>query len=63
MGKLLTDSEYVAEGGAKCPHCRSNRLTGGERQFEGTEAFLDVTCDNCGNRWVEVFKMVGWMPR
>lgn len=58
---MMTDAEYVATGGAKCPHCRSENITAGDRQFEGREAWLNVACDDCGERWVEIFKLQGWV--
>lgn len=53
----MTQEEYAAEHGTKCPCCKSENISGGFIDVEGNTAFQRITC-LCGASWYDeyVFK-------
>lgn len=39
----------------ECPCCGSDDLNGGSFQSDSGSAWQEVTCDNCGAEWQEVY--------
>lgn len=58
----LTEEEYVAADGAKCPHCGSTNIQGYESSFEGKYAFQEVSCGHCFASWSDAYELVGFNP-
>ena len=48
---------YLKEGGGICPFCKSPDISGGQVQVEGTEAWQEVSCSDCDERWRDVYKL------
>lgn len=41
----------------ECPYCNSDNIANeGPEDHVGNEEQLDVTCHDCGNHWVEVYR-------
>lgn len=58
--EAMTNDEYLAAGGTRCPYCRSNDISAGELSAEGREASQEVGCSRCGAVWFDVFALTGW---
>lgn len=56
----MTNGEYVAAGGAKCPSCGSERVSAGHTQFEHAGAWTRVSCLDCDAHWAEQYKLTGY---
>lgn len=58
----MTDEEYVKEEGTKCPYCKSLNI---ERidpvGFDETISWKTVICNNCGERWSDIFELTGYV--
>lgn len=46
---------YLERGGACCPCCQSMHITGGFIEADAGVATQDVSCDECGARWVDLY--------
>jgi len=58
--KPMTDQEYLAEHGKKCPFCESVRLDGRDFESDGVSAWRQVTCLSCRRWWNDTFVMDGY---
>lgn len=56
----LTDEEYVATSGTKCPHCGSTRIVAYDSNFDGAYASQTVCCSSCNATWSDVYKLIGF---
>lgn len=56
----LTDAQYVACGGTKCPHCGSDGLRGDEVTVEAGKAYQGMSCNDCNDEWVDEYRLIGW---
>lgn len=57
----MTQKEYVSIGGSKCPHCSSsNILTDNGIQADAGHAWQDVSCDDCGATWQDIWLLTGY---
>ena len=56
----LTDAEYVATLGTRCPVCQSTRLDGGSVEIDGTAASQEIWCMNCGASWTDIYTLTGY---
>jgi len=43
---------------AVCPVCGSDDVTADDWEFDGSQAWPSVTCDDCGSYWWDVFALV-----
>ena len=58
---MMSDQEYVAAGGLKCPHCGEGDIEGnGGVEIEAGTAWQEVGCGNCQKTWIDVYKLIGW---
>lgn len=46
---------YINCGGALCPYCESKDMTGGNYEGDGNAISMPVTCNNCGQSWVDIY--------
>lgn len=60
MQKPMTDKEYVAAGGCRCPVCRSDNVVGESIGIEGRDAVQEVRCSDCGACWNDVYSLQGY---
>jgi len=54
--KMMSQERYIRNRGLKCPFCGGRSLEAGK--FDGF--FQRVRCDDCGNEWDDVFKLIGY---
>ena len=53
----MTSEEYIADGGNKCPHCRSTNISGERVETDDYSAWRVIECEDCDKSWTEIFKM------
>jgi hypothetical protein len=64
MAQLLpmTDEEYVAKEGERCPYCGSPRIEATAEDFGiGDDSFY-IYCWDCKKSHRAAYKLVGWLP-
>lgn len=57
MTKLMTFTEFVKDNGYHCPVCRSNDLTYGDREEDGS---MKTFCGRCGAIYYETYELSGY---
>ncbi len=59
MGKKLTEAKKIAylKNPDLCPHCKSYNISAGDMEYGTTSAFRDVQCNECDEKWEEVFTL------
>ncbi len=60
--KKLTDEirkEYLENFGTRCPFCDTESIRGGEWDFGIGEFWQRCYCDDCGERWTDVYRLTG----
>jgi hypothetical protein len=60
MTEPMTDAEYAACGGLKCPFCRSGNLEGDKPEPDGDSAVSDERCLDCEAEWKGIWQPVGY---
>lgn len=58
----MTQEEYVAVEGARCPYCRSNNTSGDSFENGDNQSWQKISCDDCGKSWNALYKLIGWEP-
>jgi len=48
---------YLATGGVRCPYCESKNIEA--EGFEGEASSELVHCGDCGERWKDIYSLVG----
>lgn len=57
----MSDSEYVEQGGLKCPYCSSSRIEPTcAPVVETREAWQDIRCAGCGKEWRDRYDLTGY---
>lgn len=56
----MTNEEYVNNGGLQCPRCRSYKIEAGSIWSEAGDAWCEVSCNSCGYRYQDTYKLVGY---
>mgnify|MGYP006951086707 CR=1 FL=1 len=56
----LTDAEYVAAEGQKCPFCGSIHIEGGLDRREGRYLYVQAECADCGALWTDTYTLTGY---
>ena len=56
----LTDAEYVATLGTRCPVCQSTELEGSSVDIDGGDASQEIWCRTCGARWIDTYALTGY---
>lgn len=58
---MMTEREYSKHAGVVCPSCGSSDLDVTNLNFpDGLYITQDVGCLDCGCRWRDVYKLVGY---
>jgi hypothetical protein len=55
---MIDKETYLKAKGLICPYCRGESIEGGFIQVEAGEAFQDMTCSQCDNKWQDVYRLV-----
>jgi hypothetical protein len=56
----MTQQEYLSYKGVRCPFCESINLDAGDVETDAGGASQPVTCKDCGEEWVDQYKLVGY---
>jgi transcription elongation factor Elf1 len=56
---ITAEQKYMDNGGNECPHCGGTDISGCGFESDGTHAWREVECENCGKEWKELFSMTG----
>lgn len=56
--RKLTDEEYLAHDGVRCPFCRSRDIVGESVEINVGSATQDVYCNVCEAEWYDEYKLV-----
>lgn len=59
--KPLTNKEYVASNGSKCPFCGHTYITGGPVDIDGGTACQEITCQECHRSWYDEYQLTGYV--
>ena len=56
----LTPEQKAAylKDSCKCPHCQAGNFEGGEIQADGESHYQNISCNECGREWVEIYGLV-----
>lgn len=58
----MTDEEYVAIEGSRCPYCRSENIMGeGSIDVDGLGASQEIQCHDCDRFWYDTYALSGYM--
>jgi hypothetical protein len=58
---MLTNGKkkkYLADGGVRCPFCRSENISGGFVEVDGGSAYQEIGCIDCDKAWVDIYDLV-----
>lgn len=58
--QFLTEKEYVAAYGAKCPNCRSPDITGFGYNLDSGDLSQQMLCSNCDAQWDDIYTLTGY---
>lgn len=54
------EKDYIEKEGEFCPHCDSDAISiHGSPDFDGIQATTPLICTNCGEKWTNVYVLVG----
>lgn len=57
----MTDAQFLARRGVRCPSCGSDNLSGaGRADTEAGIAWQKISCDDCDATWNDKYKMIGY---
>lgn len=56
----MTEEEYVAAGGVRCPKCGSQNLSGDSFDTWAGGASQSIGCNDCDAEWTDMYKLVGY---
>lgn len=57
---MLTQEEYVVDGGSHCPKCGSENIDAAPVEFSGNQIYQDVDCYDCGFKWFDFYELKGY---
>lgn len=53
-------TEYLQDGGVRCPYCGSDDLDTGPMQTDVSTAWQSVTCASCDEEWTDRYDLVAF---
>ena len=57
---ILKPAYYANLKGQCCPVCRSEQITGHSVVIDAGCASQEITCNDCGSSWNDVYKLIGY---
>jgi hypothetical protein len=54
----MMKKKYVVGAGNNCPFYGSEELSGSRFHSDGTSAWRNITCSDCGKEWRDVYTLV-----
>lgn len=58
LAKVQQQLEEYVEDDTHCPFCLSKNFEAGEIDFAGGSLWHEITCNECGEMWYDVYQMV-----
>jgi hypothetical protein len=58
----MTDAEYAAHKGLRCPYCRTDQIDDEHPEMQEGEVTCEVSCCSCGKHWLETYRLAGYEP-
>lgn len=59
-GEHLSDAEYVAAKGLRCPVCGCEQIEGDSTDMGGGSATQEMSCTDCGASWTDHYRLTGY---
>jgi hypothetical protein len=56
----MTDAQYIAIKGVRCPSCGSSDVSGSHLEVDAGTAFQPMTCSECGANWSDSYVLSGY---
>jgi hypothetical protein len=56
----MTNEQYVAGHGGRCPFCHHNDIEGDETNFDGGSVSQEVHCNNCHASWYDLYALTSY---
>jgi C4-type Zn-finger protein len=53
--------KYLKNKGLRCPYCETPDITAREMNADGDVICVEVSCDDCGKEWVDIYKFADVM--
>lgn len=60
MNTPMTNEQYLAQGGTRCPFCGSLQIEGQEVNIDAGNAWQDMTCNDCHAEWQDTYTLTGY---
>lgn len=58
--QFLTEAQYVAVKGMRCPACHKDTTEGGSWDSEPGHAWQECSCLTCGAAWCDTYTLNGY---
>ena len=59
MTEKQLKKKYLRDQGSACPYCNSADIAADHIEADGTCAFGNVRCTNCGKYWTDLYTLTG----
>jgi hypothetical protein len=60
LAQTLSEEEYIALRGERCPNCASSCIEGDSIEIGGNGASQSIRCLECDATWVDVYVLSGY---
>lgn len=60
MSKPMSNKAYLSEAASVCPVCKSEDISSGHIDADGTVGYANVECLECKSTWVDKWKLTGY---
>ena len=57
---MMTNEEYLSDGGNYCPHCNSSDIEAGHFEVGAGHAWQPITCNECDSTWNDTYSLIGF---
>ena len=58
--KVMTDKEYLDNGGGHCPVCKSSEIISNSMESDDSSIWSVSNCSKCGSEWKDIFTLSGY---
>jgi transcription elongation factor Elf1 len=56
----MSDEQYIATKGARCPHCGSHRVSTDSVEADGSAGWANSECRDCDAKWSDAWELTGY---
>jgi hypothetical protein len=60
MSGAMTDAQYLALKGHRCPSCGGEDIRGGRMEVDGQTSWQKIECEDCNATWVDTYGLKGY---